>query len=201
MKSRAKKDKIIIGITGEIAAGKSVAASFLKEKGMRLIDADKIGHEILQRDDIKNQLVKTFGNQILSKDSTINRQALGKIVFEDLRKLEKLNSIVHPVLTDEILSRITHSPARFLVIDAALLCDWGLDRICEYTILIAADPPLRLERLVKKGMDPEDAKRRIQAHTIHCDKVDLVIKNNESYQGFIQKIEKIWKEINAEKMK
>jgi dephospho-CoA kinase len=196
MKSKAKKHTIVIGITGEIAAGKSLAASFLREKGIQVIDADKIGHEILVRNNVKNQLVKTFGKQILASDNIIDRQVLGKIVFTDLRRLEQLNNVVHPILIDEIINRIKTSQDKFLVIDAALLCDWKLNKICDYTILITADSDLRVQRLVKdKGLSPQEAKNRISAQKVHCDKVDFVIENNESCSDFRTKIERIWRKI------
>lgn len=200
MKSRAKKDKIVIGITGEIAAGKSVAANFLKGKGIQVIDADKIGHEIIQRDDVKDQLVKTFGKEILSNGKKVSRQTLGEIVFSDLTRLKQLNSIVHPILINEIINRINHAQAKFLVIDAALLCDWGLDKICDYTILIIADPSIREQRLVKKGLTPEKAKKRILAQRVQCDKIDFVVENNEGCSEFISKIERIWGEMVEERL-
>ena len=86
---------MIIGITGSIACGKSTVSNYLKSKGYIVIDADKIGHEALEDDYVKEKLILAFGNKIL-EDNKINRQKLGELVFGNSSNLNVLNSIIHP---------------------------------------------------------------------------------------------------------
>lgn len=86
---------MIIGITGSIACGKSTVSGYLKSKGYVVIDADKIGHEALDSDYVKEKLILTFGNDIL-ENNKINRRKLGELVFGKSNNLNILNSIIHP---------------------------------------------------------------------------------------------------------
>ena len=96
-------NSILIGITGGIASGKSTMISYLNEKGYSTIEADKLGHKILEPENpgYKN-ILEIFGNDILDKSGTINRQILGKIVFSNPNKLKQLNDISHPAISKMI---------------------------------------------------------------------------------------------------
>ena len=96
---------MIIGITGSIACGKSTVSNYLKSKGYIVIDADKIGHEALDDDYVKEKLILAFGNEIL-EDNKINRQKLGELVFGNSSNLNVLNSIIHPEIRKKILEKI-----------------------------------------------------------------------------------------------
>ena len=115
---------MIIGITGGIGTGKSTVAHLLKKKGATVIDADGIGWEIL--DQKKDQLVKVFGHQILNKDNQVDRKKLGKIVFKDHNKRIALEKIVHPLLLRELKKHIAKENSKSLVVDCALIYEWGI---------------------------------------------------------------------------
>ena len=95
-----KKSKIIIGLTGPIASGKNEAAKILNSWGGYIIDADKIGHLILNSH--KDEIVSMFGKNIISDDGSIGRAKLATIVFSDKKKLNKLNSFAHPKILNYI---------------------------------------------------------------------------------------------------
>src|SRR5699024_5078503 len=97
----------IIGITGGIATGKSTVTNFLIDKGYKVIDADKIAREVVEKGEIAyDEIVNYFGNNILKKDGSIDRKKLGEIIFNDQNKRTKLNSIVHPQVIKKIKENI-----------------------------------------------------------------------------------------------
>jgi len=189
-------NKKIIGITGGIASGKSIVAEFFIHKNIPVIDADKIGHEILRNESIKNQIILCFGDSIL-KDGDIDRKKLGKIVFHDMQKLHELNAIVHPPLIKEILKSIDGNPKPMIVIDAALLLQWNMNEICSYVILVMASEQTRIERLMQHtNLSYEEAQERIRAQQEFSDEdVDFIIKNNDSIEDLNTQVGFVWEQI------
>ncbi len=188
--------KIIIGITGGIASGKSAVADFFINKGVPVINADKIGHEILRIESIKNQIISCFGDSIL-KDGDIDRKKLGKIVFQDKQKLHELNTIVHPSLINEILKRIDENSDPMLAIDAALLLQWNMNEICDHVILVIASEKTRIERLMQHtNLSYEESRNRIRAQQEFSDEdADFIIKNNNSIEELNAQVEFVWEQI------
>ena len=94
---------LLIGLTGGIASGKSTVLQHLQQAGYSVIDADKLGHKVLEQGNSGyNKVVKCFGNEILNLDGSVNRNALGRIVFVDAEKLKQLNEISHPIIAEMI---------------------------------------------------------------------------------------------------
>ena len=115
------KPNKVIGLTGSIASGKSTAASILKkEYGIFCIDADQVGHEILEDPKVKARLLEAFGPDIFRDDRSVNRKALGDLVFEQEERLETLNQITHPTIIASIEERLqkADTTAPFLMIEA-----------------------------------------------------------------------------------
>jgi len=116
---------LVLGIQGGPASGKSRLAGLLAERGARVIDADRIGHEVLQRPQVKQALTEAFGREILSRCGAIDRARLAEAAFADEQQLRRLNDIVHPPLLEEIRRRVEGlkegGDARPIVLDAALL--------------------------------------------------------------------------------
>ena len=119
----------VIGITGGIGAGKSTVSSILKEEyGAYLIEADKIGHEVMLPGEIcYHQVVNRFGRGILKLDGTIDRGLLGGIVFSDEEALHCLNAIIHPAVKQEVKKRVAESDASLIAVEAALLLQDNYD--------------------------------------------------------------------------
>lgn len=188
-------NKTVIGLTGGIGCGKSTATNFFLEKSIPIIDADKLGHKILEEIKIKNELVFSFGKIILA-DGEISRKKLGKLVFSDKSKLEKLNEIVHPVLIERIQQRVNSLHNRFVIIDAALLLDWETDNLCDFIVIIKAEYETRVKRLENyKNLSREDAEARIRAQKFDTSKCDFLISNNSTKHEFYSKLEIVWKKI------
>ncbi len=143
-----KQSKTVIGITGDIGAGKSTVSNYLISRGYYVIDADIIAREVADDIIIQGQLESAFPGVI--NGGVLDRKALGEIVFSDKKELAKLNSIMHP----EIIKRIKYS-ARCVdkanvFIDAALLFEVGLDSICDKILYIEMDTELRLDRIIRR---------------------------------------------------
>lgn len=152
----------IIGITGGVGAGKSEILRYLQEKhGAVIIEADKVGHFVMEPGQTCYEQIKAyFGSEILSPDGTIDRGKLGKIVFSDAERLEKLNSIVHPAVKQCILAEIEKEKqcqsTEIYVIEAALLLEDHYDEVCDEVWYIHTEAQVRKERLKRsRGYDDE----------------------------------------------
>ncbi len=155
----------IIGLTGPIGAGKDSVAKILADQGAIIIDADAIGHQLLENESpVSRQITKAFGSTIKQRDGSVNRKKLGKIVFSDPEKLSKLNQLTHPAIFEKISAQTAFDKEggrKLSVINAALLFEIGLDLLCDQIWLVEAPAKLRLARLMKKGLSKKDALLRI----------------------------------------
>ena len=156
-----------IGLTGGIASGKSTVAGFLEALGAKVIDADRVGHELLQTSNpVHHKVVAHFGQEILKPGGEIDRRRLGSIVFTDPQRLNELTSIVHPTLiarVEELAEELrARHPREVILVDAALIYEAGVaDRFAR--ILVAwCRPEQQIERLMAKtGLSRQDALRRM----------------------------------------
>ncbi|MGD0130099.1 MAG: dephospho-CoA kinase [Terriglobia bacterium] len=155
------------GLTGGIASGKSTVARIFEELGAKVIDADRVGHELLRSSSpVHRQVVARFGQEILRPDGEIDRGRLGSMVFADPQKLRELSAIVHPSLivrVDELAAELgARNPGAVILVDAAVIYEAGAaDRFRK--ILVAwCRPDQQIERLMAKtGLSREDALRRV----------------------------------------
>ncbi len=157
-----------IGLTGPIGCGKSTVAGWLaRRQGVVAIDADQIAREVLDPGTSAVEAVyRRFGERLRSPDGTLDRAALGRIVFADPAALRDLESIVHPAVRPRILDAIAAaeaSGAAAVVIEAIKLVEGGLADVCDVIWLVTCDPRTQLERLVGRGDDPADAAARMAA--------------------------------------
>ena len=156
----------VFGLTGGTGSGKSVVAQILKEKNAFIIDADKIGHEIiLKGTPAYYEIIKYFGEDILDENKNIIRKKLGKIVFSDKEKLDFLNKCTRNHIVDEIIHQVDiakKTNSSCIVIDAALLTESGLGNICDDIIVVTAKKDVRLDRISKRdGITIDEAKMRM----------------------------------------
>jgi dephospho-CoA kinase len=189
------KTKVITaGLTGGAGSGKSTAAKYFRDLGARVIDADRIGHGLLKfGSPCHGKIVKAFGPAIVNRGG-INRKHLGKIVFGDKRQLGKLNKIVHPHLVaninDQILKIKKSGYKGPVIVDAALIVPWGLQKKLDILIVVDSPAKTRLERLTAKGIIPAQA-RRIMASQLPVSKLkreaDITIVNDGSLSSLKKK--------------
>jgi dephospho-CoA kinase len=168
-------DKIIIGLTGNIATGKSAVMNLAAERGALAIDADKIVHDILASDlVVQKAIVTSFGPTIQRDDGQIDRPALGEIVFNDPQALRQLEAIIHPAVYRQVVKIIQDSAARIVIIEAIKLLEGKLSGICHTIWVTRCSRETQLQRLqVCRGWDEETAAMRIDAQHPQEEKVAL----------------------------
>ncbi|WP_090751160.1 dephospho-CoA kinase [Candidatus Nitrospira nitrosa] len=180
---------ILIGLTGGVATGKSTVAQMFKQCGAVVIDADALAREVVQPDKPAwRDVVRTFSKKVLNPDRTINRQALGSIVFRYPAKRRRLERIIHPRVARE-QQRLTREAARkdptaVVLYDVPLLFEAGIDKRVQKIIVVTADQQTQIARLKKRnGLSRAEALRRIRSQMPLAKKAqmaDLVIDGTVS---------------------
>ena len=152
-----------IGLTGGIGAGKSTVANIFQTLGASVINVDAVGHSVL--DQSSNEyldIIETFSEDILNPDGTINRAALGQIVFNSERQLAKLEAITHPGINKRLTSMLEKQSAKLTILDMAVLVEQPLAQIngvplYQKVIVVEASYEKRIERLQLRGVEKEEA--------------------------------------------
>lgn len=168
-----------VGLTGNIASGKTCAAMFFAELGAHVIDADRVAHELFEPGAITyDRVVEAFGDEILNPDGNISRNRLGKIVFSDKEKRALLNRLTHADVGTEIERRIQAleqlSPEGIIIVDAALIIEAGKHVMYHRLIVAACSPALQLSRLmIRNGLTETEAKARMASQMPIEEKIRL----------------------------
>jgi dephospho-CoA kinase len=154
-----------IGLTGPIGCGKSTVAGWLGELGARVIDADLVARDVTPPGSAElAAVVAAFGPGVLRADGSLDRAALGRIVFADAAALERLEAIIHPAVRPRILGLIADAEADgapAVVIEAIKLIEGGLANMCDEVWLVICDPAEQLARLAGRGANPADSEARM----------------------------------------
>ncbi len=179
--------KIIIGLTGNIATGKSVIRQMLVNLGGMGIDADVVAHRMLYPDGPAYQpVIDAFGKKILNTDQTISRPKLGQIVFSDSDALKILENLVHPAVNHAIEDLINRACQKMVIIEAIKLLESGLAKTCDQIWVSHAAENVQMERLITtRKMTPTEAKRRIHIQPPQQEKrlqADVVINTENTFQ-------------------
>ena len=190
----------IIGITGGIGSGKSTVVRFLAELGAVVIDADKVGHDILRSDGrIKRELVAVFGSEILTPHEHISREKLGELVFTDPQKLQLLNRIIHPEIDRRVMGKIEkfrRDGVKVLAFEAPLLLDVGWEaRVDEVWVTVAAETTILKRLKARMGLSRDRALVRIRAQSPPADlasRADVVIDTDCSLEELRDEVARLW---------
>ena len=182
----------VIGLTGNSGTGKSSVAKVMGKYGALILDCDKIAHENMAVGGCAyDEIVSAFGKDILNSDNTINRKALGNIVFNDSQKLSILNKITHSKITQRVKDEIAKASCKCVVIDAPLLNEAGLDAIADKVWVVTADTEVRIERIMNRdGISRQEVLSRFSKQTpaeVLEKKADLIIDHS---QNDFEKLEK-----------
>jgi dephospho-CoA kinase len=157
----------VLGLVGPAGAGKSTVARALERDGARVLDADRIGREIAERDpEVRAALSAEYGAAVYRADGSLDRGAVAARVFTDPAALARLNRLVHPRIVARLREGIAAAAREgfdgTLVVDAALLLDWGFERECDAVLAVIAPEALQVERLVAaRGWTEEQARQRL----------------------------------------
>ncbi len=196
---------MIIGLTGGIASGKSTVAKMLVEKGAHLLDADKLAREAVEPDQPAwRDLVNWLGESILLPDRSIDRVKLANLVFNDKRKMEKLNKIVHPWVGSRFIARSEkikkEDPHAILVYDIPLLIEAGMQKMVDHILLVYVPREVQVARLQQRdGLSPGEAELRLKAQMPLEEKrkqAHTVIDNSGPLASTARQVDQFWQKIN-----
>ena len=195
---------LIVGLTGGVASGKTAVSEVLREEGADIIDADQIARELVQpHGPAWNELVKTFGEEILQGDGSIDRKKLADRVFVDPNQRKLLNQILHPLITEEMDRRTREigqkNPEAVVVIDAPLLIEVGYHRRVDKVIVVISNQAEQIERLkVRNGIKSEEALRILSSQMPVEEKAklaDFVVRNEGSLEEMKKRAKEVFKEL------
>ena len=196
---------LVIGLTGPTGAGKGAVAAIFARYGIPVIDADRVYHELITPpSSCLQELVETFGKDILLPDGSLNRRVLGGIVFSDPLARERLNTITHRYVMEEVqtrMERFRREGVPVAVLDAPQLFEAGADKACGAVISVLADRRLRLERIVARdNIDPDAAMRRVLAQKsdeFFKTHSDYIIENNGTIDALVPQANRILAELGV----
>ncbi len=192
--------KYIIGLTGNIATGKSVVRRMLEHLGAYTIDADSLAHRAMAKGAPAYQaVIDLFGKWILDANGEIDRTRLGNVVFRDPQALAQLEQIIHPVVEQATVFLIKRATQKVIVIEAIKLLESELRSLCDSIWVTYAPEELQIERLVRKrGMTREQALERIRLQGPQSQKIaaaSVVLRNTGSFEDLWQQVNEAWKQI------
>ncbi|MCU0475477.1 MAG: dephospho-CoA kinase [Anaerolineae bacterium] len=193
-------DKYVIGLTGNIAVGKSLVRQMAQHLGAYPIDADALVHQAMAPGaPAYKPIIDTFGQFILNPDKSINRAALGQIVFGNAVALQRLEAITHPVVRQAINALIQRAKQKVIIVEAIKLLDGELVNVVDEVWVVNAKAETQYRRLLsKRGMSPEEAKKRILAQSAQADKVkkaNVVIENDGDVEQTWKQVQTAWNNI------
>jgi dephospho-CoA kinase len=192
---------LVIGLTGNIATGKSTILKYLIEKCATIIDADKLGHRVIEPGGpAYDAVVRAFGKEILREDGTIDRKKLGKIVFSNPLDLGRLEKIVHPKIFELGKQEIADNDSPVIILEAIKLLEAGLmSTLCDEIWVVTSSFATQLRRLLEvRNMEETDARRMINLQPPQAAKVnqaDRVIDNDGTLTDLHAQLDAIWDEL------
>ncbi len=190
-----------MGLTGGIGAGKSTAGKLLAERGALVIDADDLARAALDPGSPgADQVRREFGPEAVSADGTVDREWLGRRVFDDPDARRRLEAIVHPEvgrLFREASDRYRGTD-RVVVYDVPLLVETGLGGMFDLVVVVEAPEEVRLARLVERGISEDDARRRIAAQASDKDRAavaDVILRNDGDLADLARQVDDLWRDL------
>lgn len=193
-------DPFLIGLTGNIATGKSTVASMLARLGAETVDADRVAHQVMcPGTGAHAQIVALFGPQMVAADGSIDRRRLGQLVFSDPEALARLEAIVHPPTLMEIERRISASPSDVMVIEAIKLFQSGLADRCHTVWATTCRREQQIERLVQgREISEREARWRVEAQRPQEERAaraDVIIDNSGSLSETWKQVLEAWRQM------
>ena len=186
---------LVLGLTGNIGCGKSSVSTIFMENNIKVVDADIVARQIFDDKNLLNEVFSTFGESIKNQDGSLNRRALGNIVFNDDEKLILLNNLTHPKIKQKILSKVEeykNQGEKIVVIDAALLIEDDYIPYIQKLILITCRKEIQINRIIARdNCTKEEAISRINSQMSQEEKVkfaDYIIDNSNSFDELQKKV-------------
>ena len=194
-----------IALTGGIGAGKSTVSRLLAEHGAVIVDSDALAREVVEPGtEGLAEIVEVFGQEVLHADGTLDRPALGKIVFTDPALLQRLNAITHPRIQEKsarLIASAEASGAPVLIHDIPLLVENGLpEAFGDGVIVVEAPAELRLARLEERGLPRDQAEERMKAQASDEERraaATYLIDNSGSLEGLREQVDEVWDRVTG----
>ncbi len=187
-------EKLTVGLTGGVASGKSTVAKILKEKNLYTINSDEVVHKLYETNFfLRLKLILNFGFKVLDENLSINRKKLAEIVFNDHKKLKKLNSLVWPSVIKYIKGDIKNRSG-IIILEIPMLFE-SENKITNYNVLITCSLENQISRLVRRGQTYEDSIKRINSQMDQKEKeelADYIIENNSTAESLKGKVEDLY---------
>ncbi len=190
-----------VGLTGGLASGKTYVAQLLEQLGCHVIHADRLGHEVLLPEgEAYHDVVKEFGREILGPDGQIDRKALGTLVFDDPKKLERLNALIHPHVfrrQQEFFDRVAaEDPGGIAVVEAAIMIEVGSYKRYDRLIVTFCPEEMQIRRFVEReGAGEQEARARLARQMPLVDKrkfADYVIDTSGYKQDTARQVREVY---------
>ena len=199
---------LVVGLTGNIGCGKSSLSDIFRAEGIKIIDADIIARQIYEGEKLLSKVYETFGNDIKNEDGSLNRKALGRIVFSDDEKLIQLNKLTHPVIRQKVSDEIEEYKSQneeIVILDAALLVESDYLNFIDKLLVVTCKENIQIERIIARdNCSIEEALGRIKSQMSQENKVkyaDYVIDNSATLSElrkkafiFMNYIKEKWRE-------
>ena len=192
---------LILGVTGNIASGKSSVAKELARRGAAVLDADQLAREVVESgSSVLKKLVKQFGTEILQQDGNLDRDRLGQVVFADVKVRAMLNQIMHPEIAKKSVERLqklqSNPDLPLIVYEAPLLFEVGAESRVDKVLVVKIDPEVQLKRLMTRDrLSEERAQQRVAAQMPQQQKLeraDYIIDNSGSVAETLEQIDVLW---------
>lgn len=192
-----------VGLTGGIASGKSTVSQVLRDLGASIVDFDLVAKELQQPyTGVWQEIVDTFGRDILLKDETLDRKALGQRVFNNPEAMAKLNKIMHPAVKErvrEIINGLALAGEKIVVLDVALLIEARMTSLADEVWLVSVPEEVQIERLMaRNGFSRNEALARVSSQMSLQEKLpyaDKVIDNSGKLEETRDKVVSLWQEL------
>lgn len=201
----------VIGLTGGIGSGKSTVSRMLRGLGAKIIDADQVAREIVEKGKpALKEIAETFGEDTLLEDGTLDRKKLGSIIFSDEKKRLKLNEITHPRIQEEINEQIERCKDEnctdLIVLDCALLFEMKMEDMVDESWLVSLEKETQVKRIMARDeLSKDDAEKRINAQMSleeKASKATRIIDNSSAVNETHKQVMELWNEaVREEKLK
>jgi dephospho-CoA kinase len=187
---------LIVALTGGIGSGKSTVGQLFEDLGAIVIDSDQLARDVVERGTNGfDQIISAFGDEVL-KNGDLDRAALGELVFKDPVKRKQLEQITHPLIRKAFSKIVESSKGDSIVVNQIpLLVESNHDYKFDHVITISASEDVRIERLLKRGMNLNQIKQRLQAQSTDAQREqisDSIIRNDKSQAELLPEVEKVW---------
>ena len=157
-------EKVLVGLTGGIACGKSVALNFFRDSGLGAVSTDLITHRLLSEDEmVNNALRKEYGDAVFSVEGTVDKRRLGHLIFSNPSKRRLLEEFLHPLIRNEWLNAVANLEENLVAVELPLLFENSLESEFDFVVSIFSNPKTQMHRLLERGLEQLEARNRLDA--------------------------------------